>query len=50
MDSPLASSVNRQLQLTDNVGAETESVWNTSVIGTKGKAQSAGCEMHWALT
>ena len=43
-------SVNRQLQLTDVVGAEIESVWNTSVIGTKGKVQSAGCEVHWALT
>ena len=59
MDSPLASSrlttitflhVNRQLQLTDVVGVETESVWNISVIGTKGKVQLAGCEVHWALT
>ena len=59
MDYPLAYShvttitflhVNRQLQLTDDVGAEIESVWSTSVIGTKGKVQSAGCEVHWALT
>ena len=36
----------RQLQLTDVVGVEIESAWNTSAIGTKGSVQLVGCEVH----